>query len=402
MCDGCDPTARPSVPNPVPQPGLRGYCHLEAGNYHASSPVWLVVQKPCLGTVKIKKTWSDQLPGRQCNSVNKDGGAWRAFLLVGTRSDDKLYVKAEVELTPDMPEFRSQVIVALGSMKNGRSTVAAYGTLEGNIASIRVDAVDTTLDYRVMAGCDLNGNGRLDPLEVTTVSRRWIKAVDRFDYRSGVEFLCDGGLIAIPALPIAAKLLRAFANGSTPWWATVDSTSVAYNDPDLEHTVGLDFDVNCVAQTDEYVFSPTSYVASKVADSYTMANVLRARMNQDYQALKNAFQQNPDMTTTQLVWSISDTIRYETYEYLDLDLYWAFGKAHLDLTNVVVTVNRNTYGFLARIQGTQTDLYDWDYGLDPLCAKVQAGYPTLGEGGKVRRNRVLLDNLVSVSTGFAF
>jgi len=54
VMDRIRPLERPSAPNPVPQPGLRGYCHLEAGNYHGSSPVWLVVVTNVTASVKIR------------------------------------------------------------------------------------------------------------------------------------------------------------------------------------------------------------------------------------------------------------------------------------------------------------------------------------------------------------
>jgi len=91
----------------------------------------------------------------------------------------------------------------------------------------------------------------------------------------------------------------------------------------------------------------------------------------------------------------------------DSDLYLSVGEVTIDIVITVQVQCVNSALSLAstQVSGYVIDLYDWSYdsGADPdrRLAKIQAGYGTLGDRGKVFRVQVNLDGDVpNLTLGF--
>jgi hypothetical protein len=80
----------------------------------------------------------------------------------------------------------------------------------------------------------------------------------------------------------------------------------------------------------------------------------------------------------------------------DVDLFFAFGKVSVSVT-AEVDVDRSRYVNSIDLTGDMKDLYDFNFDgpeatLVQPAASVQAGYNTLGNGGRVFRSRVHMQN----------
>ena len=358
--------------------------------------------------VELEKVWSDQLPDRECyympggHGAPKDTG--EQFLLIGARSDNKVYVKADVSIEPDIPEIRSKVLFRLAKNTGNPASMQLTGTSTlsvDNVASINSDSFDLD-SHQVVAGIDLDGDGHLSANEVLAISphnMRFVSINSSVLAEAQVRIWLTLGAWA--GQYVAAMNLEEFLD-PTPEGSYTPVT-ISVNDSRLEHRVGLKLDSNCADTTaQEVVYGDQSLTSLIIATSKTLKSIIQGRLNTKKQEVVDFFNdpQNSGETSYEFEVLLVQPIWYEDHQIDDLDLFLAFGKADLN-AYCTIRVDRATMQVnYARIVGVQTDLYDWDYTLDPIPARVQAGFPTLGSSGRVYRNMALLAHDVTTVIGY--
>jgi len=199
----------------------------------------------------------------------------------------------------------------------------------------------------VVLALDTDGSGLIVPQEVVdylvspanpATHRYPIKPVFPADADAAfadLSWYAVGGLWG--NLPFAGGNLAAFlAVGSVPDEAAVNPSTISWNGPDLDYSVGVDFDDSCQGALPELVFSPLTRLATEVIESQTMEN-----------HLLSVFQEvEDDLLLDMMVQPIGSEFDYssqhdfEAFTYPDpeqnlnapdADLYYAFGKVKVDI-----------------------------------------------------------------------
>lgn len=185
---------------------------------------------------------------------------------------------------------------------------------------------------------------------------------------------------------VGSQLLEAFVDDVVP--PNVVNSQTVITSGELTHPLGANWNANGSATTRRYRYVEGTETSDEVeADDHTL-NALRVSLNQHKTEVQNYFTQNPTVTEHTFGpwnWQASN-LQFDGWA-----LHFAFG--HVTVFGAVsVTVRRSDLK-VARIVygGSFDDIYDFNYnGAYPSehGATVQAGFPTLGIGGRVFRDRV--------------
>lgn len=92
----------------------------------------------------------------------------------------------------------------------------------------------------------------------------------------------------------------------------------------------------------------------------------------------------------------------ERVDYRELSAVWRrFGEARVSVTRPEAKIDRTFFVPTVSIRGTHTDVYDWDFEIDPNQAIIQAGFGTLHtSSARVFQGEVALDGEVTVGLSF--
>lgn len=368
--------------------------------------------------VEITKIWSDQFPGSDANQLpNKpapshvgSGAAKHEYILVGGRNPGQhVYIKAKVEF-PDVPDLKAKFKFALARMsgdvpfiKGPSATIDENGELL--VQTSQIDAVsyssnDPPQDYAIVGGYDANGDG-LANSEVGYISKYRIRPVSFSAYdgnRAWLSAYVIGGWIV--NRPFSAEFLQAFRTGNTMsgiGGSVVNETMSIEDEDQPDHHVGIAFNSSNSGPIRRYVWSQYSMLAYEIAASQAVTGRIGPRLASSVirSEVQSYVWQTGEFQKT-FTWTLHPTENDVLLDFPEEDLHTSFGSAWLKNAQIKVTVDKDTLTATSVVvQGTLTDLYDWNYEegfeTDRRAATVQAGYNTLGPGGWIFRLQVDMD-----------
>lgn len=220
-----------------------------------------------------------------------------------------------------------------------------------------------------------------------------------------------GGLLEGCLSPRSA-CLDAFATEKRPTESTSESTTIDRLEDGLDHPVGVIFKSNENSRAGVAnagpgdsiiaVFSPESSMCLDIVESITFNEWLVSKLR-PYAAKVIAYFSDPsnaaeafltmdmEFSTTNSLSKKEEGLEFSKSE--DTDLFLAIGRGTVSVKATVV-VDKSLYiSSLTLNTGFLQDLYDFNYdGADPAfvrsASNVQAGYNTLGVGGRVYKSRV--------------
>jgi hypothetical protein len=239
-----------------------------------------------------------------------------------------------------------------------------------------------------------------------------IKLVSPSAYNRSLQTVRDkaSGINAI-FLPQASRLLTAFANKTVPTGATSTATTIDRLEPGLDHPVGILFNAAQNSLGGMPKAGPGASITADFALGTSMSNdVFRSNtflswVEEELSQLGADIRQDLDqhheltetytvtLTTKKTVNGVLKELGLGIDKVADPDLFLAFGNVSLSVT-VKFLVHRSGLVEQATFtNGVLDDLFDFfhdgpDASLAKPAARVQAGYNTLGEGGRVYRSKV--------------
>ena len=324
----------------------------------------------------LESAYSDQLPDREANPLPPVNG--QSTMYMGARSDNRGYLRINATVQPS----RHDGWAFVGVRRHNTSTVlASVPIAEDGETRIDFPPGGSLMRYEVVAGVDLNADGELQNSEVAETLPNQFVLVTQADYNSADDYLEE---METPLLPAATSLLNAFRTGLTPQQAI--STGRLLFSTQLTHPVGAVWDSENRVTVANYTFHENTYVADAVARAPQTLAAAQGHLGSAAQKdIINAyFEQNPSiLESTFGPWPWPATL---VFFATDPSLLLAFG--HVQISGRMwVTVRRADLSVSAiEYEGSFTDLYDFNH-TDPApastAAKVQTGFPTLGNAGNV-------------------
>jgi len=226
-------------------------------------------------------------------------------------------------------------------------------------------------------------------------------------------------------MPHAAGLLNAFIAGTVPSEATSsEATTVDRLEPGLDHPVGILFDASQSStawgpplnntplphagpgSSITAVFASTTRMSSDVTNSVTMNNWLQDQLSSpaNCATIKDYFTAHPDENVADFDFTLSGWMDFASTT--DADLAIAFGKVNVSVV-AWAEVDRGYHVRSITLTGSMNDLYDFNFDGFPTvlthpASSVQAGYNTLGVGGRVFKSRVEMKTSVVKDFQFQF
>ena len=346
--------------------------HFHVGAFARVTDVEMMDVNTNIPYVDLNAAYSDQISGRECNALPGQNPMY-----MGARTDNRGYLQIDATILP-------QQINNLGLVG------VRHGT--DILASVPIQAIRTPIDfapaggrelYEVVAGYDLNADGTLQNSEVSEVLTDQLMLLRQGDYNYSDGLLTA---LAIGTIGVGSQLLEAFIDDTIP--PNVVNSATTITSTELTHPIGANWDASCSASTRFYTYLEGTDVAKDVAiDSHTIT-ALQTSLGQHQSEVQDYFTQNPTVnehTFGPWNWQANGL------EFDGLALQFAFG--HVNIAGTVsVTVRRSDLAVThIGYAGSFTDVYDFNYvGVYPSVhgATMQAGFPTLGSGGRVFRDRV--------------
>ena len=365
--------------------------------------------------IRISKIWSDQFPVVAANFLPAEpdtgkgpGDPRKNYILMGER-DGKGRVKARLELDPSAPPFTNPVLVGLVNLDRvnqpltGEVVVWQGPGTEVSLAA-DLDPAPSVNQFRVVAWIDLDGDQQFNPDKgETRVSAPGdFRIVSQAAYDRQFALLrkvsalftgradqpASGFLIDPGSLPITGDFLSAFLTGDAPSLASgaaTNRTICAHGE--LSHHVGVLFGPEGCGSVPEYQFDSNSQVSQAILESLALRKAVLGALASGQSRIREEFGHAEVETLALPIGVINPASEHHekgvTFEVgEDNDLALAFASAIL--SDAVVVVNRNRPDAV-EVKGVVTDLYDFDDDapLGNLGAIIQAGYGTLGLGGRV-------------------
>ena len=322
--------------------------------------------------VEINRVISDQLPNRECNVLPGQN-----LMYMGTRADDRAYLQVEANVLPQQINN-----IGLVGVRHG-TTVLDSGPIQQPKTPLDFAPAGSRQQYEIVGGIDQNSDGQLQNAEICTNFSPHVLVLTQSDYNYSRGVLDN---YAIITWGVGSQLLEAFIDDVVP--PNVANTQTTITSGELTHPLGANWDANCSATTRRYTYVEGTETSDDVEeDDHTVA-ALKASLNQHKTEVQNYFTQNPNVTEhTFGPWNW----QAPNLQFDGLALHFAFG--HVTISGTVsVTVRRSDLEVTHIVYGGSfDDIYDFDYnGAYPSQhgATVQAGFPTLGVGGRVFRDRV--------------
>jgi len=385
-----------------------------AGTVTASDSFEVIVA-PDMTVTKIK---SEQFPGASAANFLPGGtGGGRnppPYLLMGASGDGMLHVSADVTVTPG-----AGGLTLLAALRETNEASAPATAIVGSTVTLgHALSSPVVVDYEVAAGVDADEDGRLTANEI--IGRLGtVKGVSAVAYNAartalGVEFL--GGAVLTTE---AAQFLGHFLGGGlfSDSEKTITTETIPFNRELLDHNLGLRWNASGtgVADIQRVTFTPTSSLAISLRDSAAFKTAITNFLGGEFDSLiKREFVQffidNPTIDVHDFEKQVScptppagcRPFGVNFGPTSGLNAFFGFAGAFYDgkfifrarrttvpftpTTTVVlesVTFSPDSFG-----RSQVFDLYDFDYDLDvagpnALGAIVEAGFPTLGDSGRI-------------------
>ncbi len=121
----------------------------------------------------------------------------------------------------------------------------------------------------------------------------------------------------------------------------------------------------------------------------------------NWEQVRDTFRDNEHIQSEWFVWPWLE----ERFEYPGGgDMYYAFGKVEIDATVKVLVQREGLEVTMVKVEGEQIDLYDWLYtngpAMDAAGAKVQTGFLTLGDKGRIFKSKVMFDHFLDIDYNY--
>jgi hypothetical protein len=375
-------------------------------------------------TLRLTRVWSYQQEGpqdganflppvdsanpRESRGAGVVGNSVRYFIL-GARGDGFGHIMARFAMDPPDSPMKDRVVIrAVRADDPTRTPVDEAPSTVGEVVHLKVDLRAFSAPADVMKGflavgwIDLDRNGSFDPgageVLVQTEPLGVLLMISPAHYFAARTALTAGAIqdsvspFNRTRHPIAANFLYAFADGSDPTLATLRSESRICDHGELDFNTGVEFGADGCGMIYQYDFHSRSRVGEAILRSHALGVAAAATINLNRQKIAEVFAADPNRTEYFVEMTGNEHKDREptgshllTFGAEDPDLGLAFGTA--TLSDAWLEVRRDRPDRV-EVHGDIVDLYDWNYEegfLDRLGAAVQAGYPTLGRGGRVFR-----------------
>jgi hypothetical protein len=376
------------------------------------------ITSPSLLPVEIEEAWSDQIKDVEVNGLpDKTGLAEKPYILMGARADSKGH--GHLKLGSALPEdIRDRVLFRFyrgGQVQAGSSTYEQ----NGSIVRVQLDSIVNVedKDYTIVVGFDKNEDGELQNEEAVIhpgltydeenkipITYK-IVGQDRYnDSKTHLQSYLDNIFVDL-GVTQAARLLDGFVKGEKPRGGFLHGEPVVLasniieiprNEEGLTHPVGIAFTaIQNPGESIEINYASTDSLTEKVVESTSFYVFLQKKLREKEEVVRRAFEDfTPQNAPPQVIftWPIQGSFDFKNPT--DLDLYLALNKVEVEtVAHVTVHISGQVTSII--LQGKGVDLYDFDhdnvaFGLDlpKRAAKMQAGHPTLGPGGRVFKNKV--------------
>ena len=335
------------------------------------------------------------------------------YIVVGARADGLVHLYAalryetikDIKLLAGVRRVKALVMAPGGAMhdmlEDPETLMEVTGVVEGINLKVDPSSWDPNRVGEIVLGYDVNGNSKLDADELCVSPRPlYFTMVSSWDYFYAVDVGVRGSLFTL--LGYASSFLRAFLQYQPPFTLFGDSPIVgevsdfSVTDPDLEHRIGIPF-FGMSGAIPIYRYPAGHDLGNKIMASSRMTQII-----------KDAIRTRIKIGLLDVSGELSEvrkailTLPPQPIDYgdsLDVDLHLAFGKAKLselqvDLTYSPLPPPHVITVLEAKVSGFHNDLYDWNYSysfLDHQMAIIQAGFPTLGGGGRIFRTQVVFE-----------
>lgn len=383
--------------------------------------------------VSFKESYSDQFAGFDDNNITNPGSK-KGFVLMGTRSDNNIYTKFDMQIDGDADVTDDLVYAYENADGSDPSNVVNSSTSGGKVhvdGAVPSPSVTNEDAYNIyaLAGFDLNSDGKLTPDE-TVAKSALFKVVSQAKYDAAKASLAtEVALGQAAGFVYASDWLNAFITGADFSNSTSSSTTISGTDTRLDHHVGADFTASPNAR--KHSFSSGDAITIKLANdaaSLTNQQIIDYATSPavENQVLAAAHELTPTfdgnghyVADTDWIGPFNLTLTGAFYpgdSEIPSDFSVALG--HIGFSNVKVSFRgfheaqreeadeshgpgvTHTYGISEiKIEGKMTDIYDFAYGSPggkaTRAAVVQAGFGTLGNAGNVRSVEANMDNRVT-------
>lgn len=366
--------------------------------------------------MELKEAWSDQIKDVEVNGLpDKTGLAEKPYILMGAKADGKGH--GQLKLSSALSEdIRDRVLFRFyrdGQVQAGSSTYEK----NGSIVRVRLDSIVNAQDkdYTIVSGFDENKDGELQNEEVmiypelTYDEQNKIpityKVVGQARYNDSKKELNDdaNGFFTSRGFTQASRLLNAYISGTKPNGNVEEvAIRIARDEPSLTHPVGVKFTPKRnPGVSEKFIFPKNDPLTEKVVDSTTMnvwlSKEFRERKDEVRKKMREIFDEvgfgGPVEVTFR--WDLQGSMSFKSR--LDADLFLALNNVDINV-KAVVKVHRSGQVVDVKLYGAVTDLYDFDHDntylgmkLPMRASEMQAGYPSLGAGGKVFKTKLVLD-----------
>ncbi len=305
---------------------------------------------------------------------------------MGSRKDDKTYVKAQVSVAPDLPEIWKKLRVRLTKDTSNPPVPLGDGSVSGNVASVWITTPQPITPFFLLAWIDENNNGKVDQNERFYVSDAHIRSVSSAQYHDSRTVL-EGSWLSF-GWPTARSLLQSFINGTTPSGASSAYADIFVNQPD--HNIGVMFLNSQKGRIPKYIFKPDTDVSKRVVDGLFIEDEFIQQIDYMLGSIQcdvlSYFSTNPNGVYKGNFKMDSTPIRFNR----TANLFYAFGTTDIIVPEASFEINNSGIAKIS-ISGSLSDLYDWNYekfgfngiNFSEMAASVQAGFGTLDRYGEI-------------------
>ena len=418
-----------------------------AGTGYKNAPEEKTVE---LVPVEVKEVWSDQIAGVEVNGFpDKTGPLEYPYIFMGATSVNSFKIK--IKLAAEIPAaLRSQILFRWASegdigeflLETGTSTLSDGVTVKLSSEfdnNYGCQCADCCKRFLIWA-FDASKNGQIDASEsdnlimmshlrrnVSTIIPCKFIPVAEADYEESKETLLDWATSSSIQFTLtdSSRHLIAFCNGEVPTYADSVQTVIKRNETGLTHPVGVSFTPTSNPGVSFKAIISKDHELSK---NLIKSNALRSWLEREFNTISDFIRQDiaaarqTGGTEQLLSYSISHVMRNEIkvvalaggsthiarystspaieslgFGVADPDLLLCLGKVTFE--NLTIDFDVDMHGFVenVKVSGLANDLYDFDHEGEELlgypartASKVQAGFPSLGNGGKVFKTQINL------------
>lgn len=381
--------------------------------------------------VDINAVVSDQLPGVDVNFLPIGDGT-AGFdspnnpMLMGNGTD-KAFLKIRTSVAPTA----SAPAVLIGVREEGETTIlASHAVVASGDTPLSFENDLLTDSYEVVAGIDIDRSGTLEDTEVCVVFPQKVLAVTQFSYDCAMGELVDPGDLWCVAVGIAKDYLQQFHSagaggaqlpGATrdfflqqPKTTTVSAPLVSLPLEPPTHPLGQEWLASrsdhagiCPLNT----FAPDSAFSTLIGSSAQVEGKVLAALATGQAWAQEVWDyfdnqaSGPEHVFGPWQWTCSIGTNEWISTFPPHPSVWGSLGAVTISGQISATVRKSDLRLISiRYTGTLYDLYDGSYHKDYanwVIATVEAGYPTLGDGGRIFATRVNFDT-TSTSMSYDF